>query len=159
MIDADSVKDAIIKLMVFVKQNKELLPPIQQKIAQLEEKKKPLAELVRKQEEENKLKAAETNQPVTPVVNPELQTIQSEIDSLNQKRVRIETDIQEAEMEIEKNKDSLKRHDNPNIKAEELLSNLKGFAEKTDNLVTGKKETSEAELSEELKKLKEKQGK
>lgn len=157
-IDVEAVKNSIVQFMVFVKQSKELLPPLENKIQELESKKKSLEEQAKKEEGKNQIQATENIQPAQTVINPELEKIKGELETLNQKRARILIEIQEAEMEIEKAKASLTKRENPNIKAEELLSNLKGFAEKTDNLITGKKEVSQADLAEELKKLKEKKG-
>jgi len=159
MIDAEEVKNAIVQLMVFIKQSKEALAPVESKLLAIDSQKKPLEEQVRKEEEIKKQQALANNLPFEPVLNPELKKLQDEYAALDQKRTRILTEISEAEMEIEKNKQSLTRKENPNIKAQELLSNLKGFEENADRLVTGKKEMTQTELSEELQKLKEKKGK
>lgn len=167
MIDAEKIREYLVSLMVIQKQTREKLPEIENRIKELELKKKTIEEKIQKEQPQVKAEplidtqpgaGAEATQSTQPVINPELLAVENELAKLNSKRAQYLADIDEAQMEIDKAKSTLTHPANTTDRAEELLNNLQGTAGKIDDIIL-KKKNVEMDAAEELRKMKENQKK
>lgn len=167
MIDAEKIREYLVSLMVIQKQTREKLPEIENRIKELELKKKTIEEKIQKEQPQVKAEplidtqpgaGAEATQSTQPVINPELLAVENELAKLNSKRAQYLADIDEAQMEIDKAKSTLTHPANTTDRAEELLNNLQGAAGKIDDIIL-KKKNVEMDAAEELRKMKENQKK